>query len=123
MTAFVHLSDNGLSGAIPSALGTMSSQSVLELDGNFFDGPVPPEIGLLKLLGTSLYKCSVSVIRIVSHIRSFPAELNLGRLHLTGSIPEQVCALRDGVLDIFVGPCETDAFRCSVPDCCTECES
>lgn len=119
----MHLSDNDLSGAVPSELGTLSNLRVLELDGNIFDGTVPPEIGLLKLLGTCLYKCNVFVIRIVSHVGSFPVELNLGRLHLTGSIPEQVCALRDGALDILIGPCETDTFRCSAPDCCTECKS
>ena len=52
MTAFVHLSDNDLSGAIPTELGKWSDLTVLELDGNLFDGTLPSEIGLLTGLGT-----------------------------------------------------------------------
>ena len=52
MTAFVDLSNNDLSGAIPTELGRWSNLSILKLDGNLFDGPLPSEIGFLKQLGT-----------------------------------------------------------------------
>lgn len=53
-------------------------------------------------------------------------KLNLGALSLSGTVPQEVCDLRDGALDVFIAPCtETGvvakAFQCSVPDCCTEC--
>lgn len=103
--AYLYLSGNGLSGTIPSEIGTWSSLSVLELDDNFFGGTIPSDLGNLSLL----------------------ANLNLGGLPLSGTVPQQVCDLRNGALDVFIGPCTDNdgvapnTFQCSVPDCCTEC--
>ena len=45
------LDDNGLTGSIPTALGSLASLEELDLDGNALGGPIPGELGGLANLG------------------------------------------------------------------------
>jgi Leucine-rich repeat (LRR) protein len=69
----VELSNNGLTGSIPTAVGDLPSLQRLYLQGNQLGGPIPPEIGSLSVL-TDLY---------------------LSANQLTGSIPSEIGNLSD----------------------------
>ncbi|MXX68734.1 MAG: hypothetical protein F4Y74_07225 [Gemmatimonadales bacterium] len=64
----LHLSANGLTGAIPPEIGNLASLESLHLGANRLTGPVPPELGRLASL----------------------EDLNLGPNRLTGAIPPEL---------------------------------
>jgi hypothetical protein len=87
--AYIDLSSNSLSGAIPSQLGSIASLETLRLNLNGLSGAIPPELGNLSAL-TGLYLDDNALTG------SIPTEL--GNLHalvtlslafneLSGSIP------------------------------------
>jgi len=99
----LHLSANGLTGAIPRELGNLANMESLHLGANRLTGPVPPELGNLA----SLESLTLGNNRLTGAI---PPELgNLGsleRLNLTssglmGAIPPELGSLASlEVLDL-----------------------
>ena len=91
----LNLRYNGLSGAIPPELGSLSNLWSLSLGWNELDGPIPPELGgLSSLRGLNLSGNALS--------GAIPAELgnlsNLGSLFLewnalSGAIPPELGSL------------------------------
>ncbi len=63
--SYIFLSNNQMSGVIPSQLGSLNNLKSLNLDGNLLTGSIPPELGDLTLL----------------------LGLDLGDNNLTGNIP------------------------------------
>lgn len=89
------LSDNSLTGILPSELGNLASLSYLQLGGNVLSGSIPKELGKL----TRLIKIDLS-----SNILSGGIPLELGNLinltylnlannSLSGSVPIEVSSL------------------------------
>ncbi|GMP69683.1 hypothetical protein CsSME_00028853 [Camellia sinensis var. sinensis] len=86
------LSDNALSGNIPSAVGDFSSLQVLNLSRNSLDGGIPASIGGLKALGTldlSENSLSGSIPLEIGGAISLK-ELNLEKNALAGTIPASI---------------------------------
>ena len=91
----LYLGDNGLTGAIPAELGSLSNLTALYLDTNALSGEIPPELGSLSnLTDLSLYHNALS--------GAIPAELgslsNLTALDLrnnalSGAIPAELGSL------------------------------
>ncbi|CAK9140569.1 unnamed protein product [Ilex paraguariensis] len=65
----LNLSNNRLSGSLPTSIGNFSGLKILLLSGNQFTGDIPPDIGRLK-----------SILR-----------LDMSRNNLTGRIPYEIC--------------------------------
>ncbi len=91
----LHLSANGLTGAIPPELGNLGSLESLHLGANRLTGPVPPELGNL----VSLERLTLGNNRLTGAI---PPELgnlaslkslNLAGSGLTGAIPPELGSL------------------------------
>ena len=88
----LRLSENNLSGAIPSEIGDLSSLRVLELYDNNLRGEIPSEIGglsnlrALRLFQNGLTGEIPSEIGGLSNLRA----LNLARNSLTGEIPSEI---------------------------------
>jgi len=70
-TTVLNLSNRGLTGEIPSEIGTLTNLTSLNLSGNSLTGSIPSEVGNLTNLTL----------------------LNLGFNQLTGVIPESICEL------------------------------
>jgi Leucine-rich repeat (LRR) protein len=67
----IYLSDNGLAGTLPAALGNLSNLRVLELEGNGLTGAVPKDLGRL------------------GNLRS----LRMGLNQLSGALPKELGSL------------------------------
>ena len=86
---WLELSDNGLKGSLPAAIGDLDRLLVLFLAGNELTGPIPPEIGNLRdviLLVLSSNEFSGEIPSELANLR----DLNFLYLHfnqLTGEIP------------------------------------
>ena len=86
------LSDNQLTGPIPSEIGNLINLTDLDLRGNQLTGPIPSEIGnltnlrLLDLRGNQLTGPIPSEIENLTNLRL----LDLGDNQLTGSIPSEI---------------------------------
>jgi len=98
------LSGNSLSGWIPSQLGGLTSLRTLDLSDNRLSGPVPSELGNLASLETlDLYfnqDLSGSIPSQLGGLTSLRV-LDLGLNHLSGSIPSQLGGLTSlRVLDV-----------------------
>uniref|UniRef100_A0A7N0RFV7 non-specific serine/threonine protein kinase n=1 Tax=Kalanchoe fedtschenkoi TaxID=63787 RepID=A0A7N0RFV7_KALFE len=92
----MNLSNNLLSGPLPSSLSNFTSLQILFLSGNKFSGPVPPSIGQL----TELSKLDLSTNALSGEI---PPEigdcyhltyLDMSQNNLSGAIPPQISNLR-----------------------------
>lgn len=125
--AYAFFSRNVLTGTLSPFWGSLTKLRALALDDNALEGRIPSELGRLTNLGKLCF-CSVVSQHMHCLTRSpyFVASLNLGANDLSGTAPQEVCNLRNGVLDIFIAPCTVNGvvatpFQCSVPDCCTEC--
>ncbi|XP_058069728.1 putative receptor-like protein kinase At3g47110 [Magnolia sinica] len=85
-----NVSNNKLSGEIPSWLGNCLSLEYLGLDGNFFQGSIPPTFSSLKglrYLGLSRNNLSGKIPR---YLEKFALEyLNLSFNHFEGELPKQ----------------------------------
>jgi Leucine-rich repeat (LRR) protein len=71
--AILDLSDNQLSGTIPSAISALGSAAVVRLGGNHFCGTIPPQLGQMSGL----------------------RQLLVGSNHLSGPIPAEIGALAE----------------------------
>jgi hypothetical protein len=86
-------------------MGLLSNLSRLYLSFNEITGPIPTEFGQLTNLGYAELQESL----------------------LTGTVPDEVCAMRSSSLKRLIVDCipKPDTglieIECVVPDCCTEC--
>ena len=94
-TTILNLSNSGLTGEIPSEIGTLINLTYLNLYSNQLIGEIPPEIGNL----TNLTYLDLQINQLTGQIPSEISNLiNLIFLHLnennlTGEIPENICDL------------------------------
>ncbi|KAF9608542.1 hypothetical protein IFM89_009908 [Coptis chinensis] len=92
----MNLSNNLISGSLPSSISNFSSLQILLLSGNQFSGPIPPSIGELhQLLKLDLSRNTLSYeipaeIGNCSHL----AYLDLSQNNLSGAIPSEVSNIR-----------------------------
>ncbi|XP_075476475.1 LOW QUALITY PROTEIN: uncharacterized protein LOC142517870 [Primulina tabacum] len=92
----INLSNNQISGILPSSLSKFSSLQILLLSKNNFSGPIPPSIGELHqvvrvdLNGNSLAGEIPHEIGNCLHLNY----LDLSKNNLSGSIPEEICNIR-----------------------------
>lgn len=95
LLAQLNLSNNRLSGPLPTALGNFLGLKILLLDGNHLSGEIPAEIGGLKSvlkLDMSRNKFSGGIPPEISHCSSL-TYLDLSRNQLTGPMPPQISQL------------------------------
>ncbi|KAK9162079.1 hypothetical protein Syun_002981 [Stephania yunnanensis] len=91
----LNLSNNLLSGSLPSSLSNFTSLQILLLNGNQFSGPIPPSIGQLhQLLKLDLGRNALSS-EIPPEIGdcSLLAYLDLSQNNLSGPIPGQISSI------------------------------
>ena len=75
----LELTENGLNGGMPAALGNLAGLRLLLLEGNELSGPIPPELGSLPSL----------------------SRINLSKNTLSGSIPAELGVIANlSVLDL-----------------------
>jgi hypothetical protein len=92
--------DNKLSGGL-EIFAKLSKLRILDLHDNSFDGQIPAALGQLGSLET----------------------LRLDSNDILGAMPEEICMLRDGQLEVLGADCLGDNVI-SVPcDCCTCCST
>ena len=92
--------ENGLTGHIPSELGSLRSLRILNLHGNELSGSIPPELGSLHSLGWLLLgnnRLSGSIPPELRNLRS-AMSLDLSGNELSGSIPPELGGLRGLIL-------------------------
>ncbi|OIV98599.1 hypothetical protein TanjilG_23038 [Lupinus angustifolius] len=86
---YLYISQNSLSGLIPSEIGMMSSMNVFDFSSNFLSGRIPPTIGnLSNLQELYLYNntLSSSIPDEVGKLYSL-THMQLSHNNLSGSIP------------------------------------
>jgi len=129
----LNFSNNQLRSVIPSELGNLVNLVTLDLENNFLDGQIPDTIGNiqtleeLRLNGNLLRGgIPISFGNLVS-LKIMQLEAN----KLEDRVADEICSLRDDLLDVFVVDCpieiigdggvESFGVVCNVPDCCTNC--
>lgn len=88
----LNLSNNLLSGRLPSSISNFSSLQILLLGGNQFSGPIPPSIGELRqVLKLDISRNSLSGV-IPSEIGNcfHLTYLDMSQNNLSGSIPNEI---------------------------------
>jgi hypothetical protein len=116
---FVDVSDNMITGALPSSLFDVPTIEILYFDVNAFTGTIPENYGSAANL-RDLYLNNNTFVGTVPSIQpgqlgslqEFRLEVN----DITGTMPDSICALPD--LVALTADCAGDAFQCS---CCTAC--
>ena len=132
------LSQNGLSGTIPTEFGNLYGATVLDLSGNQLSGPIPSELGAMdsNAQPLELTRSNDDGTRNTTQINlggneltgTVPASLGMlgelrvldisGNIELTGTIPESLCVLEswpDGggiKLECELVNCTCDACAC-----------
>ena len=94
----LRLGDNGLTGSIPAALGSLARLGWLDLSSNELSGPIPSAVGSLAnlfFLNLSRNELSGTVPEWLGNMPSLLALYLLGN-ELTGGIPEEL-----GNLDLW----------------------
>jgi len=81
--------------------GLMTDLQVMRIADTQLSGTIPTELGRIAAL----------------------QDLTAYYTDLTGTMPVEVCALRNNVLQKLTADCagENPILQCSFPDCCTEC--
>lgn len=121
------LSENSLSGTIPTSLGDLSRLAELRLNDNSLTGGIPSTLGRLSDLGKHAASSRVPSQTQVTPSKKFSIGLSIIAETLTlddniiqGTVPSRVCDLRDVNLDELVVDCA--AIECEIPACCTICK-
>ncbi|KAH9735373.1 MDIS1-interacting receptor like kinase 2 [Citrus sinensis] len=100
---YLDLSNNNLSGSIPSQIGSLSNLKYLDLDRNNLTGTIPKEIGSLRnlkelRLGSNNFNGTIP--NEIGSLRKLEA-LSLDSNKLSGTIPKEIGSLRNlEVLDL-----------------------
>lgn len=113
---------NGITGTIPSEIGLMTSLQYLHLDSNLLTGEIPSEFGNLRSIRTINLKNNTlegslpSELSNLSSMTTFDISAN----NFTGAADETICRLRRSRLSSFVSDCggSDPRFECL---CCTAC--
>ena len=101
----LHLSANGLTGAIPPEVGNLAGLESLHLGANRLTGPVPPEIGnlgRLERLNLGNNRLAGAIPPELGNLGSLKI-LNLASSGLTGAIPPELGRLAS-LEDLNLGP-------------------
>ena len=91
----LHLSENGLTGSIPSELGGLENLEVLDFRWNELTGPIPPELGGMASLQTLNLQWNGLTGSIPPELGDLDSlrYLNLGSNELIGPIPSELANL------------------------------
>ncbi len=91
----LHLTNNQLTGSIPSELGSLDSLQVLSLSANQLSGSIPSKLGNLTSLRELYLTNNQLTGSIPSELGSLTSlqQLHLGFNQLTGSIPSELGSL------------------------------
>ena len=120
----IDLSNNRLTGAIPTRLFNLPNIKTIRLDTNTFDGTIPQNLGnapKLELLLLQQNALSGSIPAIGSSSLQTLQQLKLFDNQLTGSLPESVCQLvSQATLRELSSDCGGIVPKIDCP-CCTEC--
>jgi hypothetical protein len=123
----------GLRQPIGTGFGQLTGLTFLQLQRNELTGQIPAEIGNLDVLGQYQLLCHVVLVQKSGHAQHIPQHFPLcftgtATFHsnnLQGSMPDAICALRDGELTRLTADCVGDSNSPSPPyvacDCCTQC--
>jgi Leucine-rich repeat (LRR) protein len=121
----LQFTSNNFVGTIPTEFGNLLSLRDLRFQQNEMTGAIPTELGLLTNL--EVLDCSNNefVEEVPSELGELTA-LTAMQVHFTdvsGSMPEEICALRKGVLATLQAQCfDVNAqIQCERPECCTQC--
>ena len=127
------LNDNEITGSISPSIGDLEFLTFFQIDHNLLSGTIPTEMGELDNLSKSLSYLLGNHAHILctNHLtRIFPFYATTGIAFLsvndlTGTMPEEVCALRNntsppGVLGVLVTDCAGDPPEVECP-CCSSC--
>lgn len=91
----INISSNKIAGSLPKEIGMLSDLYDLTISFNEFSGPIPPEIGNLTNLRTlqaGFNKFTGQIPSSIGQLGSL-SMLSLAGNQLTGNIPDQVCNL------------------------------
>lgn len=122
---FVDMSDNELTGLIPTSLFNIPTLRIVYLSNNMLEGEIPSNYGNPPLL--------VDLYLDGNRLQGTVPPISLGQLtslteflldgnNLSGTMPTSVCRLvTDGTLQDLWADCKPPAeIQCAV-DCCTQC--
>lgn len=121
----LELGYNNFEGTLMTEFGQMTGLNWLALNNNDFEGPLPTEFGNLEnitrlLLDSNRLTGDIpSEFGRITKLSNFMIDNN----DLSGRTPQQVCDLRDQMLDVFVADCPIGGvgLECPQPSCCSFC--
>ena len=114
----LHLTDNGLSGAIPTELGSLSALVNLHISDNQLTGSIPSELGDLSSLRELYLKGNQLTGNIPSELGDLSnlEELYLFGNQLTGCIPNGLNDVANSDLSLLNLPdCEAASSKFELP--------
>lgn len=124
---FFDLSNNTLTGPIPSSLFEIPTIEIVYLFGNQMTGTIPSTFGNASLL-RDLYindnLLSGTVPSILPDQLTMLTEFRLESNEIVGTMPSSICALRgeDQMTDLFTLTADCDGSPPQIEcDCCTGC--
>jgi len=101
----LYLSNNQLSGPLPSELGNLTALEQVNLSNNNITGPIPPEIGnmtaliVMELQNNMLSGVLPSELGNLPNMNTIESGFNLNSNKLRGQIPEELCNIKIGLGD------------------------
>ena len=123
---FIYFSDNFVTGTIPSEIGLLSSSlEGLDLSGNQLSGRIPTQLakctGLISMNLSGNHGLDGTIPSELGHLTNLEKFFFIETM-LGGSVPSEICALRNSKLNTLSGDCP-NTIECDFPDCCTDCNS
>lgn len=131
---WLYLQSNKFTGSILPKIDKMKSLKRGLFRWNDFSGTVPAEIGNLTELGTlkftlfrhisqyCAHKCELKICFLFCILHTYVEYLWFHYNSFEGSMPDQICELKDRKLVSLMADCLEDyrnaTFKC---DCCTDC--